>query len=224
MRRWFTLALLLVVTGVAIGGDIATFENLGFSRTADTFVFAQYGVGGAAGNPYAEIYVVDVPGNVFVSNGIFRLTSDAPLTLGQDGRGALYTVLGRARTLIASRDVDHLTTGRPVYILVDGDEPRERLAFRDFHADARYEVRLSQQRRGEGDGVSAAFHIDLTITRADDTVRTMRIGRPSLFRDGVTSYRITQIVVGPDEASVVFVVERRSPDGSVRYMVETAAF
>lgn len=224
MRRWFTLAFLLVVTGVAIGGDIATFENLGFSRTADTFVFGQYGVSGEAGNPFAEIYVVDVAGNVFVPNGVFRLTSDAPLTLGQDGRGALYTVLGRARTLIASRSVDHLATGRPVYILVDGDEPRDRLAFRDFHADTRYEVRLSQQKRGTAEDVSAAFHIDLTVTHADDTVRTMRIGRPSLFRDGVAEYRITQILIGPDEASIVFVVERRSPDGGVRYMVETAAF
>ncbi len=224
MRRWFPLALLLIIAGVATGGDVATFENLGFSRSSDTFVFGQYGVTGEKGNQFAEIYVVDVAGNVFVSNGVFRLTGDAPLTLGQDGRGALYTALGRARSLLAEHEVDHLATGRPIYILVDGDEPRDRLAFRDFHANVRYEVRLTQERRGEGESVSAAFHLDLTLIRPDDSVRTMRIGRPSFFRDGVASYRITQIVVGPDEASIVFVVERRSPDGTIRYMVETAAF
>lgn len=223
MRRWFTLsALLLLVTGAVAGGDIAMFENLGFSDSSDVFVFGQYGVTGEESQAFAEIYVVDVPRNSFVPSGVFTLRSEQPLALGQDGRGALYNLLSRARSLLESRDVDHLATGRPVYILLDGEEPRERLTFRDFNADRRYDVRLTQERRGEGESVSAAFFIDLTVTSGDDAVRTMRIGRPGFFRDGVATYRITQILVGPDEASIIFVVERRSPDGTVRYMVETA--
>jgi predicted secreted protein len=199
------------------------FENLGFNDSADVFVFGQYGVKGDQAQPYAEIYAVDVAGNRFLSGGTFSLSSDEPLTLGQDGRGALYTLLADARPLLEREEVDHLATGRPIYILVDGEEPRSRLTFRDFQADRRYDVRLMQEARGSDDDVSAAFHIEVSITLPDDSVRTLTVGRPSYFRDGVASYRITQILTGPDETSLVFVVERRSPDGSIRYMVETTA-
>ena len=224
MRRWFTLiALVGLVTGTAVGGDIATFENLGFSEGHGVFVFGQYGVGGDESRPFAEIYVVDVAGNRFVSGGVFSLTSSEPIALGQDGRGAFYTLLGQARELLTEQRVDHLSTGRPVYVLVDGEEPRERLTFRDFNTSRRYDVRLLQERRGEGDDTSAAFHVELAITGPDDAVRTLTIGRPSYFRGGVASYRITQILSGPDDRAVVIVVEMRTPDGSIRYMVETAA-
>ena len=223
MRRWFTLiSLLILIAGIASAGDIATFENLGFSESGDVFVFGQYGVASDLSQPFAEIYVVDVAGNRFVADGVFEYASSQALSLGQDGRGALYRLLREADPLLERRDVDHLSTGRPVYILVDGEEPRSRLTFRDFNANTRYDVRLEQESRGSGDSVSAAFSISLTLTYSDDRTRTMTIGRPGHFRDGVASYRITQIVVGPDEESVVFVVERRSPDGSIRYMVETA--
>ena len=224
MRRWFTLiALVGLVTGTAVGGDIATFENLGFSEGHGVLVFGQYGVGGDESRPFAEIYVVDVAGNRFVSGGVFSFTSSEPIALGQDGRGALYTLLAQARAVLTERRVDHLSTGRPVYVLVDGDEPRDRLTFRDFNTGRRYDVRLVQERRGEGDETSAAFHVRLAITGADDAVQTLTIGRPAYFRSGVASYRITQILSGPDERSVVIVVEMRTPDGSIRYMVETAA-
>jgi predicted secreted protein len=224
MRRWFTLiALVTLVAGAASGGDIAMFENLGFSESGDVFVFGQYGVAGDRSQPFAEIYAVHVAGNRFLSDGVFELRSDAPLALGQDGRGALYRLLGRSRPVLDRERVDHLATGRPVYILVDGEEPRSRLTFRDFDADVRYDVRLDQEARGSGESVSAAFSVSVTITRADDSVRTLSIGKPSYYRDGVASYRITQVLVGPDEESIVIVVEKRAPDGSIRYMVETAA-
>ena len=224
MRRWFTLiALIGLVTATVAGGDIATFENLGFSENSGIFVFGQYGVTGEASQPFAEIYVVDVAGNRFVSNGVFELESDRPLSLGQDGRGALYTLLATARPTLETQDIDHLSTGRPIYVLVDGDEPRDRLTFRDFNSEIRYDVRLDQQIRGEGDGASGAFSLDVTLTYGDGRVRSLTIGRPGFFREGVDRYRITQMLVGPDEASLIVVVEKRSPDGSIRYMVETAS-
>ena len=224
MKRWFTLvALLSLLTGATFGGDIATFENLGFSESADVFVFGQYGVTGDQSSPFAEIYFVDVAGNRFLSDGTFDYSSTQPLSLGQDGRGALYRLMRQADAVFAREQVNHLATGRPVYILVDGEEPPARLSFRDFNADVRYNVHLIQEQRGEGETVSAAFSIELTITRPDDSVQTATIGRPNYFREGIASYRITQILVGPDEASIVFVVEKRHPDGTIRYMVETAS-
>jgi predicted secreted protein len=224
MRRWLTLiALVPLIAGASVAGDIATFENLGFNESAEVFVFGQYGVTGDQSSPFAEIYFVDVAGNRFLSGGSLDYSSAEPLSLGQDGRGALYALLRQADALFEREAVEHLVTGRPVYVLVDGDEPRERLTFRDFNAETRYDVRLVQEQRGADENVSTAFRIELSVTHADDRVVTRTIGRPSLFREGVASYRITQIVVGPDEASVVFVLEKRSPDGTIRYMVETAA-
>ena len=222
-RRLVAMLLCVLCTTAAMGGDIAMFENLGFDRDGRTFAFGQYGLAAEGANPYAEIYVVDVAGNRFVSNGVFSMTSTQPTNLGQDGRGAFYSLLGDAGSVLRSRGVDHVSTGRPVYILVDGDEPKERLTFRDFNTSTRYDVRLTQASRGTGEDIEASFYIDLTLTMSDDSTRTFTVGRPGYYRDGVADYRITQIVVGPDDESIVFVVQKRMHDGSVRFMVETLA-
>jgi predicted secreted protein len=185
-------------------------------------VFGQYGLGEESAAPFAEIYAVDVSANAFLRNGVFKTTSNAPLSLGQDGSGAFYNLLRDASPLLQSNNVDHLNSGRPIYILVDGNvTPDNRLSFRDFNADVRYDVRLIQSQRGAGDGVSAAFHIELVLTDSANRARSLTVGRPGHYREGVASYRITQILVGPDDASLIFVVERRGPGGSVRFMVET---
>ena len=222
-RRLVAILLCVLTASTVFGGDIAMFENLGFSSDGSVFAFGQYGVREGMANPYAELYVVDVAGNRFVSDGVYSMADNAPLSLGQDGRGALYYLLGRAHSVLQSRGVQHLTTGRPIYILVNGAEPRERLTFRDFNTNTRYDVRLEQTRRGSGDDSSASFYIDLTLTLSDDRVRTFTIGQPGYYRDGVADYRITQILVGPGENTVVFVVQKQMDDGSVRYMVETVA-
>ena len=229
MIRRFALVLLFIsVTMLAAGGDIAMFENLGFSRDARIFLFGQYGIDTENGMPYAEVYAVDVLSNSFVAGGV--LTSEellptdesVPLSLGQDGRGAMFHLVGEARDLIQRYGVDHLSNGRPIYILVDGDEPKERLAFRDFNTNTRYDFVLYQEQRGADDSVEASFHIEFTVTFDDDRSRTVTVGRPGYFRPDVTQYRITQVLLSPDENSVVVVVEKRSADGSIRYMVETA--
>jgi predicted secreted protein len=220
-KRLAAMTLCALCAAAAFCGDIAMFENLGFNAGATAFAFGQYGLDAEAANPYAEIYVIDVAGNRFVSNGVFSLTSDIPPTLGQDGRGALYSLLGQAQTILRSERIDHLTTGRPVYILVDGDVPRDRLTFRDFNTNTRYNVLLIQSSRGSDENISASFHIELSLTSSDDSVRTYTVGRPDYYRDQVSAYCITQILVGPRSDAIVFVVQKRMSDGSVRYMVET---
>lgn len=220
-RRLTLMLILLTVAGFLSAGDIATFENLGFSSDSGTFIFGQYGLSEDQAEPFAEIYAVDVAGNRFLRDGVFSVSSNEPLNLGQTGRGAFFTLLGEAQPVIERESVNHLETGRPIYIRVSNGTIQDRVTFRDFNSDRRYDVRLIQEQRGSGDTVSAAFYLDLAITEADGATRTMEIGRPGFFRDGVASYQITQMLVGPDEASLVIVVERRSPDGSIRYMVET---
>jgi predicted secreted protein len=52
------------------------------------------------------------------------------------------------------------------------------------------------------------------------------VGLPEYYRDGVSQYRISHIYLGPNEQSLVFVVQKESEIESgknVRYMVETVA-
>ena len=228
IRRFALVLLLIFVAMLAAGGDIAMFENLGFSRDARVFLFGQYGIDAENGMPYAEMYAVDVSSNSYVSGG--TLVSDGllgtgdtvPLSLGQDGRGALFHLIGEAHDLIGRYDVDHLSNGRPIYILVDGEEPKERIAFRDFNTNTRYALVLHQEQRDVEDSVEAGFHVELTVTYEDDRSKTTTIGRPGYLRSDIRQYRITQVLLSPDEDSIVIVVEKQSADGSVRYMVETA--
>lgn len=218
------LALLFWVTGAAFGGDVATFVNLGFSPDSRTFVFAQYGIQRQNGHPFAEMYVVDVPGNRFVDGGVFTRAFTAPAAVGSDGIGALFTILPTAAEVLRRHTIDHLRQGRLIYLLVNGREEGQVLNFRDFESGTRYRIALVQNARGTGAGGSAAFHLEVTVTRANGQTSTVTVGRSGFFRNGVNAYRIRQVLVAPDERSLVVVMERITnlADGEqIRYMVET---
>ena len=221
IRRFALVLLLLSIALCAAAGDIALFENLGFSPDGRVFLFGQYGVSEEDSMPYADLYAVDVVNNSFVSNGVFQMAVERPLSLGQDGRGALFALLGEAQAIVDRYQVDHLSNGRPIYVLVDGEQPRERISFRDFNADNRYELVLLQDQRTSESGVEASFHIQFTVIYPDDRSRTVTVGRPGYYRENVEEYRITQVLLSPAEDAVIIVVEKHTPDGSVRYMVET---
>lgn len=221
VRRLALGLLVLALPVLAVAGDIASFENLGFNSDGSVFAFGQYGIDSDASAPYAGIYIVDVTRNAFVSGGVFEEAFDVPLTTGQDGRGGLYKLISDATSLLDRYGINHLNRGRPIYILVDGQAPRAQLSFRDFNANRRFEVRLIQDSRGSGDEVSARFRIELVVTTSDDRTITRTIGRPDYYRAGIASYRITQILASPTDSAVVFVVEKRRADGSVTFMVET---
>jgi predicted secreted protein len=225
IRRFALVLLLILVSFSAAAGDIAMLENLGFSRDSRVFLFGQYGIDEESGAPYAEIHAVDVASNSFVPGGSFVYESprEMALSLGQDGRGALFTVLHEASDIINDYGIDHLANGRLIYILVDGDEPRSRVSFRDFNTSTRYDFSLIQDSRTRGDEVEAAFHIEVSVTTSSDAVRTLTIGLPNYYRPGVARYRIMQVLLSPDEQGAVVVVEKQTDDGSTRYMVETTS-
>ncbi|NBC29306.1 MAG: DUF2259 domain-containing protein [Spirochaetes bacterium] len=226
-RSLAVAAAFLISAATVVAGDVASFVNLGFSEDSQTFMFAQYGIERDTSRPFAEIFTVDVPENVFVSDGVKRRTFDVDLTPGQNGSGAMYTLLGNSQSLIEEYGIDHLSTGRIVYLLVNGEEPKSEIKFRDFNTGYRYEISLVQVAEGEGEEARASFHIQLTIIMADGNVEAFTVGRPGYFRDGVSRYRISQVFLSPDETSLVFVVQKEyeGADGkTIRYMVETVSF
>ncbi len=219
------VGLILAAAMPAYARDVATFVNLGFSEDSRTFMFGLHGVSGDTGSPYAELVTVDVPRNRFVSGGVHRTEYSVRPGPGQDGHGALLRLLGEHQGLIANHNINHLSQGRLLYILLNGDEPpRERLEFRDFDTGTRFVVGLNQESLGSRDELRARFHIDLQITPGGSATQRFVVGLPEFYREHVGSYRIAQILASPDESSLVFVVEMKYPhatDRSVSYMVET---
>ena len=208
-----------------IAGDIANFVNLGFSNNARYFMFAQYGIEEKYSTPYAELYVVNVPLNTFAANGKKELRSEKSVEPGDNGIGALFALLDANHELTKQYAVNHLSRGRILYLLIDGEKPRDVLQFRDFNTDKKYTVTLVQKATGSGKELKSSFYIDAVIARAEGKEISLKIGSPNYQRAGVKNYRIRQIIVAPDEKSLVFLIEKEEKDTdgvNIRYMVETA--
>jgi predicted secreted protein len=187
-------------------------------------MFGQYGILENQSKPYAELYMVDVRANDFTPGGVKKQTFDGPVQPGQVGLGALFNLLGDSKSLTAKFGIDHLNTGRLLYILLNGEEPKSLLNFRDFNTGSHYTINLIQAEYGTENQVSASFHIDMKITSASGSTKHFIVGIPNYRRKNVKNYRIKQITLSPDEKSVIFLIEKEEKDtagSNIRYMVET---
>lgn len=222
--RRLALVLFVAVTAVASANDVARFVNLGFSADSGVFMFGQYGITSERSGAYAEIYTVDVPGNRFVADGVEQLVVSAPLSAGQDGMGALISLVPSVAPEVRRFGVSHLRQGRLIYLLVNGEAQRPTIEFRDFESGARYQITTVQNARGEGESGSAAFHLELRMEDANGRVVEEVVGLPDFYRAGVNSYRVNQVILAPNNRSLVMVIERITnleTGRRVRYMVET---
>lgn len=225
--RPFIGALLfcIVVSLPAFGGDVATFVNLGFSPKSDYFMFGFHGWDTDVKNFFAEVYTVEVKQNRFVPNGVLKRTYTGTLSPGIDTAGALYTLLEETGPLTKRYEINHLRQGRIIYILMNGEPPKDVLEFRDFITSHTYGVKMIKQIRGSGESVQSAFYLEVSVTLKTGQKKQYQIGLKDFFRQGIQDYRIRQILVSPDEQHVVFVIETlhyRKEGPSIRYMVETA--
>jgi len=226
--RSFFVAILAVLSAGGYAGDVAIFQNLGFSNDGRYFQFGQYGVDSQTQAPYAQIFTVEVPRNTFVPNSAFRGTFPGGASLGDDGRKALLALMDQAATTRRRLGVDAVRLGRPIFFRVNGDNAEgKNVTFIDYQTSRDYSLKLTQTVTPSGSTVQSSFYIDLVIkTEAGQTVHTSRIGTPSIQRRGVTDYRIHQVILGPTEREIVVIVERlergTTPDDvNIRYMAET---
>ena len=226
MRTKVLVLMLLLVPCLFYGGDIASYANLGFSADSRYFMFAQYGVLETSSFPYADLFIVDVPANKFVSQGVQKAVDSKESEPGFTGEAALYTVLAENVDLKKRYGIDHYETGRLLYLLLDGEKPKEELDFRDFVVGTRYKVKLVQSSSGEKESVRSSFYIDLTVTPQSGTSSYYRVGLPNYRRDGVKGYRIKQVLLSPNGKSLVFLIEKEEVDktgSNIRFMVETVS-
>jgi predicted secreted protein len=226
-KRLILIGVLILIALLPVAaGDVATFVNLGFSEDSSVFMFGQYGVIDGEERPYAEIYTVNVHKNAFVKDGVSKKVYDDEAQPGQDGSGGLFNLLHSVAPQVRNYSVDHLKTGRLVYVHVDGNKPKQRIEFRDFYRGNSYVLTLVQQKFGSGKDVSASFHINLAVTSKGGATRTYTLGIPDFRRKGVLSYRIQEVVFSPAESGLVVVVEKELWDEQgkdIRYMVETTS-
>ncbi len=223
-RRFFLTLIFILFASALFAGDVAEYVNLGFSDNSEYFMFGLYGIEYNTSNPYAELYTVKVSENRFAKDGVFKKIYPYSIQPGQDGSGALFNLLSKNRKSIDRFNINHINKGRIVYLLINGDEPKDVLEFRDFKNNGRYKVTLVQKQYGTEKNPMASFHIDLNVTDKTNTISDYRVGLPDYKRKGVLKYRIKQVMFAPNEKSLVFVVEKEMVDGtgpSIRYMVET---
>jgi predicted secreted protein len=215
---------ILLAAAVAWSGDVAQFDNLGFSSDGRYFMFGQHGILEKTSYPYAELAIVDVPANAFVPQGTKKVSYTKGVEPGSTGLGALLNALGDMAAQKRQYRIDHLVTGRLLYLLVDGVNPAETLEFRDFQAATAYAVTLVQTPGSKDGSPSAAFSLKVSVTGRDGATKAYTVGNPALQRAGVKAYRVKQVILGPDGAALVFVIQRDEADAAgvnVRYMVET---
>jgi len=229
-KRFFcTLAVTLFVGLSGLwAGDTASFVDLGFSPDGKTYMFAQYGVQSGTLKPWADLFIVDVTRNNFVSGGKFSYIHDRPVVSGQDGSGALYRVIAQNASIAERNRINYCFQGQPLYITMDngtaadlsGPVPVE---FRDFENGASYLASLVSTAEGSGTALKSSFFINLERTARDGAKKTYTVGTPQLKRPLVASYRIRKVMIAPYDGSMIFVIEMRRQEGgetSIRYMVE----
>ncbi|MBN2534439.1 MAG: DUF2259 domain-containing protein [Spirochaetales bacterium] len=225
MRQKFLYVLFICIITIPVsGGDIAAFVNLGFSGNSSYFMFAQYGLKEADSSPYAELYIVDVPANNFAPYGEKSLDYKQKAEPGYGGLGALLNIIEQNIALKTKYEINHLSTGRILYHLIDNEKNEQPITFRDFISNKHYEISLHQKAEGKEKNVTSSFHIEMTITTPSGTSKTYTIGHPTYKRKGVRNYKIRQIILAPDEKSLVFLIEKEEIDTTgvnIRYMVET---
>lgn len=226
MKRFVALTVFLCsLAWTASAGDVATLVNLGFSADSSCFMFGYYGIDSKTGTPYSEIFLVDAKRNDFVPQGSLKGLYAATLEPGWDAEGAFYTLFADATGLARKYGVNHLSQGRLLYLLLNGDQPSEKLSFRDFKTEVSFEIALAQKAETAKDGkVSSSFGISATATPPGGAAKAFKAGNPGVRRKDVASYLIREIILAPDGKTLVFVVEKREAEyagGSVRYMVET---
>jgi predicted secreted protein len=226
-KKHFCVILLVAMCAAGLwAGDTATFVDLGFSPDGKTYAFGQYGIQVRTLRPWADLYLVDVPKNEFVSGGRISYSHDIPATAGQDGSGALYRLISRNAALTDRYGINFLLRGQVLYIAVDGKEPDdtgESIEFRDFEHGASYKASLVPETAGSGASLTSSFYINLERTARDGSKKNYTVGNARIKRPLIASYHIRKVIVPPGNGSIVFVIETRKQGDNgrdIRYMVE----
>lgn len=230
MKTKLLMGALLLLVGTGLwAGDVAVFKNLGFSPDSRYFQFAQYGIDANTQNPWVETYTVDVVKNDFTVGGKARSTFPVGVTLGDDGLKALFAHLEKFGSERKKWNLDFLQQGRPIYFRVTGEansQDYDNLQVLDYKTRRQYNVAVKKTITPKGSAVSSSFFVNLEVKdKAGKVLGTYKVGSPSVVRPGVQNYTVVQMILTPNERSLIFVIEKEETDGqgglNLRTMIET---
>jgi len=227
-RKIHLVIVFFISVTVLAAGDTATFVDLGFSPDGKTYMFGQYGVQSGTLKPWADLFIVDVPKNDFVSGGRFSYVNDQPVVSGQDGSGALYRLIAQNASMAERYRINYCFQGQPLFIDINGvnastTSGQVPIEFRDFEIGANYRASLVSFVEGTEANLKSSFYINLERTAGNGSKKTYTVGNPQIKRPFVASYRIRKVMIAPHDGSMIFLIEMRRQEGggiNIRYMIE----
>lgn len=222
MKKLIFCSICLIFSTTLFANDIATFHNLGFSEDSRYFLFAETGQNLEEGHVYVNGFLVDTMKNQFVKNGTRKNIYKSSINAGFSDGGAVLNLISEWNSFLNSYDINHLNTGRIVYSMEAGDEPKNSLSYRDFFTKKSYEIELNQIK--SENPLQSAFFLSVKCTTAEGKVSSQIVGLPALKRKNVESYFIRQAVISPDDSALVFIIAKKmqiNGEMAIRYMVET---
>ena len=221
MKKLLIIFVCLSLLSVPLfAGDVPTFVNLGFSANSAYFMFGYYGIDASTGKPYSEIFLVDTRKNDFVGNGVFRAQYSVRLEPGWNALAAFLTLYNQTAPLVKKYAIDHFAQGRLAFLAIDNAS--EIINYKDADG-TEWQISLVKKTSQTETSVSSSFSIALAITK-NGTVNSYTAGNPGIVRKNVRNYIIRQIIIAPDNKTIVFIIEKEESGNTgvaTRYMVET---
>lgn len=201
-------------------GDKANFLNLGFSPNGHYFMFGQFGYTPESSSNYAGIHLIDVRDNTFVPGGSYRKTFILPNNPTQKPIAGFLKLLETTAPRRNRYRIDYLIQGTPIYINLGKEKDSKNLEFRNYNDGKFYQISLLQQVEGKVPRIRSSFFIKLTV-KGKTNERTYTIGRPHYKRTKIVDYDIKQILLGPQNKTILFVISKEDYQKNIRYMVES---
>lgn len=230
MKRGLLIILAVLCAALLYAGDVAAFDDIGFSADGKTYIFGQYGITDKTFQGYAELYAVDIDSNEFVPSGIFR-TQPSSVTAGKGGREIYDALLQKNDAWLSKWNA--APAGIMNTLFMRTDEKKDATApitFSDYeHSEegnlCTYTFTLVPFVQGTGDAAVSSFYINIEKKNANGKQLAKFVaGSPDVKRKGVSGYAIDKIMCDDAGKRFVVVVEKLSEENaapSVRYMVET---
>lgn len=219
------------IAAFAFAGDVAEFKDLGFSEDGTKYTFAQYGIEDRSFQAWAEIYVVDIPTNTFVKDGVF-LTQPSIQTASKTSITAFKELYDKNKTFIEKYAKKPASIDKTLFIRAnEAKDSGSIISFKDYEKTTSkesltYNLQRVIQKEGSGANTQSSFYINLEKVDANGNVfSTQIIGTPQFKRKGVLDYTIERVFVDESGKNLIIIVEKKVYDergSSIRYMVEAA--
>lgn len=220
-KNIFVLIAFAIFNFSIFAGDVAVFNEIGFSKDGNTYFFGVYGKTDKKFIPYAEIYGVDVAKNDFIPGKIYKSQDKSFKKSSKKVYEDLY-----AKNYSQLKKYE-LYAAKPKDVLYVMDEESKKstdeIVFTSFEENNYlYKVQLVPTFYGK----KSSFYIHTKVydKNTNELYRSFYAGNESIKRPNVTGYKIIKISTSEDRKSIVFVIEKTIEDEngvSIRYMVET---